>query len=171
MNKECQCTTCKNACMYRPGFFRREQIEPLAVALNLTLKELVQKHLQVDFFSSGDVEDVMMLVPRLKGERGGTQIDDDPRGVCHWFVNGLCQIHEKGKPANCVELVHDETGKYVDVDREAIAKTWVGHEKFIEEVTDDHFFPNEPSVFANISLMSRHYFPDPNQPDPYAEEV
>lgn len=165
----CTCNDCKSACMYRPGFFRREQIEPLAATLNLTLKELVQKHLQVDFFSVGELEDVMMLVPRLKGERGGTQIDMDPRGVCHWFVEGLCQIHDKEKPANCVELVHDETGKYVEVDREAIAKTWVGQEAFIEEVTGDYFSPEIGGFLGNFMLTSRPYYPDPDKPDPYKE--
>lgn len=167
---ECSCQDCKNACAHRPGFFRREQIEPLANALNLTVPELVQKHLQVDFFSGDDVEDVCMLVPRLKGERGGTQIDNDPRGVCHWFVDGKCRIHQLGKPAECAELVHGPDGQQVKVDRVAIARTWVGQEEFIEQVTGDFFFPHEPqSMFSSLFMRFEPYYPNPNKPDPYAE--
>jgi hypothetical protein len=179
MNKECSCDSCKMACMHRPGFFRREQIEPLAKALNITVKELVHKHLQVDFYSglyinpegkSVYLDDVMMLVPRLKGHPGASQIDQDPRGVCHWFVKGRCQIHKKGKPAECAGLVHNDKDDYDTIDRAEVVSTWVGHEEFIEEITDDCFVPHNINSMSYLMMGFRPYCPDPDQPDPYADK-
>lgn len=168
---ECSCASCQQACAYRPGFFRRDQIEPLATALNLSVPELVRKHLQVDFFSGKgtDYEDVAMLVPRLKGERGGTQIDEDPRGVCHWLIDGKCQIHTLGKPAECAQLHHGPNGEHLKGDRDAIASTWVGAEEFIEEVTGDSFYRHEGGAFSLFMFSMGYYHPDPNKPDPYAD--
>ena len=30
----------------------------------------------------------------------------NPRGCCHWFVNGKCAIHELGKPYECARSHH-----------------------------------------------------------------
>jgi hypothetical protein len=168
---DCSCKDCQSACAFRPGFFRRDQIEPLAAALNLSVPELVRKHLQVDFYSGEgtDYEDTAMLVPRLKGERGGTQIDQDPRGVCHWLINGRCQIHNLGKPAECAELGHGEDGKRLKGDRDAIAATWKGAGEWIEEVTGDYFVPHEAGILSFFALHTP-YYPNPDMADPYAEE-
>jgi len=171
VNNACTCAGCQQACAYRPGFFRREQIEPLAAALGLTVPELVRKHLQIDFWAGPetDHEETMMLVPRLKGQRGGTQIGKDPRGVCHWLIAGRCAIHTLGKPAECVALQHNKDGGYLPVDRGGIAATWREHEEFIEAVAGGIFFPHEADLFSWASFRLGHYVPNPDMPDPYAD--
>jgi hypothetical protein len=169
---ECACQYCKEACSRRPGFFRRHQIEPLAAAHNMSVSEFARKHLQVDFFSSGKSKlyDVCMLVPRLKGYPGGSLIPADPRGVCHWLIQGRCTIHTLGKPAECAELTHvpGSLEDYVDMDRDAIAATWVGAQLWIEALLGRQFKAHNCFDFNLWESMSRPHSPDPDMFDAYA---
>lgn len=169
---ECACHHCRAACSRRPGFFRRQQIEPLAVRLNMTVQEFAKAHCQVDFFTSTKHKliDICMLVPRLKGYPGGSQIPGDPRGVCHWLIKGRCTIHTLGKPAECAELTHvpGSTEDYVDMDREAMAATWLGAQPWIEELFGRTYQAHNCFDFDLWLALSRPHYPDPDMFDAYA---
>lgn len=128
---DCSCTGCQEACQRRPGFFTADQIEPLAKNLGLSLKELIREHLQFDYWSGGELEETHMLVPRYLGQMGGSDVPWWPVGTCHWFVDGKCQIHSLGKPAECRALGHID-GKNVSADREAIVRTWVDKQDWVD---------------------------------------
>lgn len=133
----CQCESCRAACQRRPGFFTADQIEPLAGKLGLSIEEMFRDHLQVDYWSGGDLEDTYMFVPRYAGMAGGSDVPWWPTGTCHWFVDGKCQIHALGKPAECRGLGHIN-GELVTADREAIVRTWVDKQDWVRKLQESH---------------------------------
>ena len=136
----CECEGCRAACETRPGFFRADEIEPLAHVLGLSVDEMVKRHLQFDYFEHHEIadgEEVRMLVPRLKGHVGGSRIPWWPTGRCHWFVDGKCAIHTKGKPAECRGLGHID-GADVSADRVAIVRTWLDRQDWVRALMEKH---------------------------------
>lgn len=121
---ECTCTACVGACENKPGWFKPDQIEPLAKALGLTEQELFDRHLMVDYWAADfdlSEDDVFILSPAIVGGTPGEEFDRDPRGKCAWLKDGRCSIHELGKPFECAAYHHtdDEPGHH----REA-AEAW-----------------------------------------------
>ena len=128
---ECACTRCQSACQNRPGVFLPDQITVLARALGLTEQELFEKHLQVDWWVEHPT--TFMLAPRLEREKGGSLYPADPRGRCHWFVDGKCVIHVCGKPAECMQLGHKD-GRNVHADRAQIVAAWRDQQELIHQL-------------------------------------
>lgn len=103
----CDCGRCRANCLYIPGWFAPQEIEPLAQAMGLSVEELFAQHLQVDWAQRAPPSQgkVFGLSPRLKGNPGGHMAPADPRGRCHWFGSqGLCKVHTLGKPAECAAV-------------------------------------------------------------------
>jgi hypothetical protein len=142
---------CQNACQHRPGFFRADQIAPLAKALNLTVKELFDQHLQVDCWNGEP--DIFLLIPRHQDKPGGSLVPFDPRGTCHWFVNGRCEIHTLGKPAECAELVHAPGGEYAQVDRQAIVDSWRDNQQMVRDLYGRDLEPSDPD-FTDLPYIA-----------------
>lgn len=118
IDNACACQTCAGACAHKPGWFKPEQLAPLAAQLGLTEKELFDRHLQVDWYegeAETNYEDVFVLSPAVVGGDVGDMFDRDPRGKCVWYVDGKCQIHELGKPFECAAYHHTD-----DADREIV---------------------------------------------------
>jgi hypothetical protein len=133
-NKDCDCRHCRQACEYKPGWFGPSQIAPLAAALNLSVVELFNHHLSVDWWA-GDVmtggQDVFVLSPRLVTQKGGDTFPADPNGHCHWHKDGKCAIHTKGKPAECAFAHHDVShGDYLN-HRLSLVREWARHQQMI----------------------------------------
>lgn len=131
---ECDCTGCRSACEYKPGWFTPDQIAPLAKALKLSVKQLFKKHLQVDWWV--DSPNVFVLSPRLKSEEGGTIFDSDPKGACHWYKDGKCMIHALGKPAECQQLGHGNDGRLINPNHGKTADAWraTKHQKMVRDL-------------------------------------
>jgi Fe-S-cluster containining protein len=110
----CECLACRGACEHKPGWFKPDEIAPLAAALGITEKELFDKHLQVDWWEGDedtDYEDVFVLSPAVVHGLPGTMFGSDPRGTCVWFKEGKCAIHEQGKPFECAAYHHSDDPK------------------------------------------------------------
>jgi hypothetical protein len=127
----CTCPTCAGACKHKPGWFMPEEIAPLAESLGLSEKELFDQHLQVDWWEGDedtDYEDVFVLSPAVVGGNVGDMFDGNPRGVCRWFAQGKCAIHELGKPFECAGYHHtDEVKGYettIDPRHRQVAMAW-----------------------------------------------
>src|SRR5271154_3645616 len=103
----CSCKECQTACSNKPGWFAPSQIKPLAKKLGLTVQELFNKHLQIDWWDRYP-KHVFVLSPRQTHGAGGTMFPGNPKGECHWFKKGKCSIHELGKPRECQMLGHRE---------------------------------------------------------------
>jgi len=128
----CTCAECKDACMRKPGWFLPQQIEPLAEAMRLTVQELFNRHLQVDWFENlpPDHDVVYVLSPRLLSERGGAMFPGDPTGECAWYNGGRCAVHKLGKPAECQMLGHP----FIKGRHPAVARAWLPFQGWIAEL-------------------------------------
>ena len=125
----CDCHKCRAACSHKPGWFLPDQIEPLAEALGLTEKELFDQHLQVDWWAGTDFDDeqdgdVFVLSPAVIGGDAGDMFDRDPTGVCRWFRDGKCAIHDLGKPHECAAYIHSEDDGIASKRHEDVAQAW-----------------------------------------------
>jgi Fe-S-cluster containining protein len=123
----CSCEKCAGACGHKPGWFKPEEIAPLATALGLTEKQLFDQYLQVDWWEGDeatDGEDVFVLSPAVVDGDVGDMFDHDPRGECVWFIGGKCAVHDQGKPFECAAYHHaDQKEKWSGAHQEA-AVAW-----------------------------------------------
>ena len=123
----CSCERCQGACQHKPGWFRPEQIAPLAAALGLTEQQLFDHYLQVDWWVVDDGNEIFVLSPGVvRGDLGG-MFDRDPRGTCVWFKDGKCAIHELGKPYECASWRHDTPEGCGQVVHHETARSWADH--------------------------------------------
>ena len=135
--KNCSCAKCSSYCYHKPGWFHPDQIAPLAESLQVTVAELFERHLSVDWWA-GDAmtggKDVFVLSPRLKDQAGGTMFPANPHGACHWFRGGKCQIHANGKPAECAFAHHDVGERDYLLNHLAMVEAWLPHQGRISEL-------------------------------------
>jgi len=122
-NKDsCSCKKCKHACQHKPGWFLPGEAEKVAIFLKMSLEELFNKKLSVDWWESND--DIFLLAPVLIGKTPGAEYPSDPCGVCIFYKKGLCEIHPV-KPYECHDMFHDnESG---DI-HERVALAWKDHQ-------------------------------------------
>lgn len=120
-NHECKCDGCVRACKMKPGWFMPGEAEILAENMGMTLQELFNQHLGVDWWNADEEiqEDVFVLAPANIHMDTGGEYPKFPEGQCKFLVDGLCTIHEKGKPFECVALNHVEEYNHADT-----AKAW-----------------------------------------------
>jgi hypothetical protein len=135
--KDCSCAKCSSYCNHKPGWFHPDQIAPLAKNLQLTVTELFERHLSVDWWA-GDAmtggKDVFVLSPRLENQAGGAMFPANPHGACHWFKHGKCQIHAGGKPAECAFAHHDVSERDYLRNHLTMVAAWMPHQKRIADM-------------------------------------
>lgn len=122
---ECKCHSCKGACSQKPGWFMPDQIEPLAKKMGLSVQELFDKHLGVDYWNGGDddlPDDIFLLAPAIETMDTGSVYPSNPLGQCVFYKDSLCSIHTQGKPFECAELDHNE--KELDPRHKSVALAW-----------------------------------------------
>ena len=126
--ESCCCESCKESCNYKPGWFMPGQAEKVAGYLNISLLQLFQDKLAVDWWVADD--DIFLLSPALINQNAGTEFPGDPRGACIFFKDGLCEIHPV-KPFECAEMIHNVKG---DGWHKQVAKAWKPHQDRIIEL-------------------------------------
>ncbi|MNK65509.1 hypothetical protein D3C87_848060 [compost metagenome] len=101
---ECACSGCQRACSVKPGWFAPGEAEHAAAYLGVTLKELFDTKLMVDWLagsSAADGDDVFVLSPATTSGRPGQEFPGNPRGTCVFLTEDKrCAIHEV-KPMEC----------------------------------------------------------------------
>jgi hypothetical protein len=72
----------------------------------------------------------------------------DPRGACHWLVDGKCSIHEIGKPYECQRAHHSLSEDVHTQNHKFAADAWntPEHQKKIEELYGDEPEAQEMSI-------------------------
>jgi hypothetical protein len=105
--KSCQCEECKSYCSCKPGWFLPGQAERLAKKMDIPLKQLFSDYLAVDWWEE-EGGDIFLLSPALVHGTAGEEFPNDPRGVCIFYKEGLCQIHDKEKPHECQVAFHED---------------------------------------------------------------
>lgn len=123
---ECKCEVCVNACKRKPGWFMPGEAERVAEFLGMTLDELFQQYLMVDYWFRGDggQDSIFILSPAIKGGRPGTEFPYSPYGKCMFLRDdGLCAIHPV-KPHECCEMMHSDSHEMSQERHEGIAMAW-----------------------------------------------
>lgn len=130
---ECQCEDCKGACKHKPGWFKPGEAEVLAKNMGITLQELFDKHLLIDWWAVAGGEPIFLLSPAVVGEKPGREFPGEPRGKCVFYKRGKCTIHQQGKPYECAMLAHDDNSRD---NHRAVAMAWnkKKHQKLIRKL-------------------------------------
>lgn len=118
---DCSCHKCSGACSHKPGWFLPKEAEKAAKLLDMTLKAFFDKYLGVDWWESS--KDIFVLAPANTRMTAGNEYPSDPKGVCVFFKEGKCQIHD-AKPHECGAYIHDDTSATVNARHKAIADAW-----------------------------------------------
>lgn len=148
----CDCDKCQSACTNKPGWFKPGEAEEVAEYLGLTIKELFDQYLAVDWFAKNKDLRIFILSPSVKeGEPGGV-FPFDPDGECVFFESGKCKIHPVA-PFECKEYCHDSSEKYSGR-HELVAKSWIGQEKYIESLLGYKPEIPEPTIADALNLLA-----------------
>ena len=105
---DCSCEECKSACERKPGWLKPGQAEVVASHLNISLEELFQTKLMVDFWEHLEEfnnKDAFVLSPAVVGGNPGEVPVQSPRNLCllpGWPVlNPCCQAFRvPGSPSH-----------------------------------------------------------------------
>lgn len=133
---DCKCKECKGACEYKPGWFTPGQVEKVAEFLDISLQDLFNTKLGIDWWVGGfsdDDKDTFILAPAILGMGSGNEYPADPRGQCVFYKNGLCSIHLV-KPFECAE--YDHTHNQVGGRHESVARKWKDHQSQIVKLLE-----------------------------------
>lgn len=122
---DCACSSCQGACATKPGWFMPGEAEKAAEHLGLSLTDLFHQSLSVDWWErDADVpHDVFILSPAVMGGSPGSEFDADPGGICVFFKEGRCSIHEV-KPFECRQLTDEDDQKVVSDRHMSVRDAW-----------------------------------------------
>lgn len=135
--------------MHKPGWFAPGEVERVADYLGMTVAELFLSKLSVDWWEeTSDVLETFVLAPTVVGGNPGDMYDADPRGVCVFYRDGLCTIHEV-KPLECREYVHTDSSLGVEMRHEHVAKLWYSHQDQIRQLLG-----REPEIAGDFSIIN-----------------
>jgi len=123
----CQCKTCKAQCKYKPGWFLPNEIESVAAYLKMSLEELFENWLCVDWYEVFADDEMFVLSPGVLYENTGTEFPSDPHGTCVFLDDdNLCTIYPV-RPFECRESIHDEDYDLVMKRHREVAEAWKPH--------------------------------------------
>ncbi len=147
MKKECKCDKCKSACKQKPGWFKPGEPEKVAEYLGITLKELFDTKLMVDWWESD--EDVFIIAPAIKDGDIGEEYPANPQGECVFFKDGLCSIHAV-KPFECKSYMHTDTDAAKR--HEEVKDSWdkKKHQDQIKELLGRNPYAKEYGLFDSL---------------------
>lgn len=121
---ECTCERCQDACRRKPGWFLPSEAENLAELMGMTLKDLFDKYLGVDWYVG--FPDVFVLSPAVCSMSTGGMFSGDPQGICVFFnqATGKCAAHSEHKPIECKIYHHDDELRKRTPTHEDVARAW-----------------------------------------------
>lgn len=145
--KSCKCDKCKSACTNKPGWFKPGEPEKVAEYLGISLKELFDTKLMLDWWEAD--EDIFIIAPAIKGGDIGAEYPSNPRGECIFFKNGLCEIHAV-KPFECKTYMHNSTD--ANEHHEQVKDSWdkKKHQDQIKELLDRKPRAEEYGLFESL---------------------
>lgn len=127
---ECDCAQCQSACRNKPGWFLPGEVEALAQNLAIPVEQLFRERLAVDWWATdAKLAETFVLSPAVVENPAGQEFPSNPRGICTFFKNGKCEIHEYGKPHECAALTHESAAKHVET-----ARAWQSHRQSIRDL-------------------------------------
>lgn len=153
--QKCDCDTCKGACSYKPGWLKFGDEKRIAKKMGITVKELFEKHLLVDWWQDEKDKDYFGLSPAVTRLSAGQMFDYNPKGKCVFFENGLCNIHSVA-PFECKSYIHTQKSEQSMITHKECAMSWDTPEakKLIKELLGYEPQPIEAdSIFDMFSLF------------------
>jgi len=121
--KKCSCDTCKGACGYKPGWLKFGDEKIISEKMNISVKQLFDKYLLVDWWADNKGKDYFGLSPSVTRLTPGKMFDYNPTGKCIFYKDGLCDIHSVS-PFECQKYIHTHTQSDSLITHEECAKTW-----------------------------------------------
>jgi Fe-S-cluster containining protein len=122
------CDQCVSACLVKPGWFLPGEAERVAEHLGLTLEELFETKLAVDWWEDTGEGDIFLLSPAIHGELPGTEFPATPNGKCVFLTeDGKCSIHEV-KPHECRQYWCGEEEEGAFKRHRETALAWLDHQ-------------------------------------------
>ncbi len=139
--KDCKCKSCKNACIYKPGWFLPEQISLLLKEFEVKkIRELLEiKKVVIDWYE-GCGNNILLLAPNIK-HNNEIYYPGDPKGKCIFYNNSICNIHDI-KPYECIEYHHNEKREDVSKRHKYVSEKWKETkvlEEFRSEIVMDDY--------------------------------
>lgn len=145
MTNDCNCKTCKVACLRKPGWFMPGEAEKVAEYLGVSLQELFETRLGVDWYEGSG--DIFLLAPAIHSMSAGEEYPRDPRGRCVFFDKKLCSIHPV-KPFECREYHHSEKEETCQGRHRSVADAWREKQSQIETLLG-----YEPEVTGDFGIL------------------
>lgn len=96
------CDACIGACKRKPGWFRPGELEPVAEFLGLTMHELFDTRLAIDWWEAdANAPLTFSVAPAIANAPAGVEYPVVPNGRCTFLTDDdRCEIHEV-KPYEC----------------------------------------------------------------------
>lgn len=144
-DNDCTCEGCQRACARsRPGWFAPGEAEKTAELLGMTLPDLFEKRLLVDWWEA-DEGPTFLLRPATANACPGDESPLDPRGRCVFLTEGRCEIH-KAKPSECRALTHGDSLRTLKTRRRRLVRRWSAHQDQITELLGRSPYAEEGSL-------------------------
>lgn len=124
--ESCTCNECIKACRNRPGWFKPGEAEKVAGYLKISLQELFNKYLQVDYWVGDGKKhpsDILNLSPGIVEEMHCKVVTWFPRGTCVFLKEDRCSIHPV-KPFECKMTVCCNDNEHEDDCHEEAGLSW-----------------------------------------------
>ena len=144
----CDCDICKNACSFKPGWFKFGEAEQVAKYLNITLEKLFNDYLSVDWYSEQG-NDYYVLSPSVTKISPGGMFSYNPKGECVFYQDNKCKIHPVA-PYECKAYYHENGFAETNKRHKEIAKEWRGKESYLELLLGCKPYTPEPKNFADL---------------------
>ena len=141
------CQTCRAACVHKPGWFLPGEAEQVAEYLGLTLPELFETKLAVDWWDGGsDGPDIFTLSPAVVDGEPGAEFSANPCGRCVFYVDERRSIHPV-KPHECRIWWCEMPVAERNVAHYATALAWTAHQAQITTLLGREPVTNSWSIF------------------------
>lgn len=124
---ECSCESCSAGCTFKPGWFLPGEVEETAEYLSISLQELFDKKLGVDWWMGKEEGDTFLLAPALTTMSPGSEYPGDPRGACIFYKDEKCEIHP-AKPFECAMYRCDTGRDEVKERHKSTGDAWKDHQ-------------------------------------------
>lgn len=145
---ECACDICQKACITKPGVLAPGDAEKIASFLGISVNELFDKYLVVDWYEpDSQLDETFFLAPGFVGRETGTMAPAKPTGQCVFFTEDRrCVIHPV-KPKECRKSMHTQGMHQAIRSRFKIIQAWVKHQEQLETLLGATPTAREYNVF------------------------
>ena len=151
--ESCSCAKCQAYCQNRVGWFMPDEPEKAAKYLGISLKELFNTKLAIDWWCGENGDDnIFLIAPAIKGKETGTEFDADPRGECIFYnEKGLCDIHP-AKPYECRNSSHKKENNGINTHKK-IAMVWTKHQNKIIDLLGREPVAKSSTIFDMFGMF------------------